>query len=416
MSLEPPVPDDISLQKEQKSKASALFDRITNRVVDSTVSNIYDRKFSAVPDNPYFFSLFQKQLAIRDDSQIEKVKQLYPSVIKRLFQTATKNAEGKSEIYPVFKNEQFTDNISQEEALWLFIIARSQAEGSPLQQNLMMDSELLPKIIENLSKHLSIPEDHVKSLVWLFQQYLENCAHPSHVSVEMALEIDDKDSALNKILQTALQVKKPSERSKALSSIVSSLALKQSEGKALELLRSVKIPDKNKPLNSILDILLRQGKSQESQLNLEWYQAACDEALSLTNPEDKNRLLQRIAIAVARYGEVNTAYATAAKISASETRAYAYSGIVQALLHIGMREAALQILPAITDNGAKEDAISYIVMDISQKDSYEDVIEFIESLTTAAQRLQGAKVLASILSSHNDKQHAEELILHYSMR
>lgn len=414
--MESTTTDNSPNKQSPESKTSQIFEKTSSNIVNKSLSNIYEKKFSAIPDNPIYYSLFEKQLAVRDLAQIEKMKQLYPEVLKLLFQKAQKNAQGQPINMQDIVDKSFNSTLSKEEALCLLTIAKSQSEGSIFQQNIMIDDKKLQPILVNLSRQITIPEDHLKTLVWLFRQYLENCAHPSHVSVEMELEMNDEETTLNNIIQTALQVKKPSERSKALSTIVSSIARNHDEEKAVDLIRTIKVADKNKPLNSILDIILRQGKSSEGKFDLNWYKAACDEALSLTNPDEKNRLLQRIAIAVARYGEVNTAFATAAKISSAEARAYAYSGIIQALLNIGLRDSALQILPTITDLGAKEDAITYIVMDIGKKDSYDDVIDFIESLTTQHQKNHAAKILASILASHNDKEHVEELNERYSLR
>lgn len=408
--------NESSSKASEKNDLMTVFEKRIAESANASLSDIYDRKIQLVQGKPNFYTLFAKQLAIRNEAHVEEVKKRYPKVIKSLYEMAKKNASGQSDFIQTIVDKLLKDSLTKDEEIALLAVLQSQAEGSYLQQNLMVANERLPELIELLTKRLTIPEDDLKTFVWLFQQYLENSSHPSHVSVEMEMDMDSKESSLNDILESALQVQKPSERSKALSSIVNALAKNHSEEKAFDLIKSLKISEKVKPLNNVLDIILRQGKATESRFDVGWYKEACDEALSLADVREKNRLLQRIAIAVARFGEVNTAYATAGKITDAETKAYAYSGIIQALLNEGMRDAALQIFPAITNSGAREDAISCIVLDYSQKNSYEETIDFIESLQTPNEKMHAARVLASVASSHNDKSHTEELKKRYALR
>ncbi len=178
---------------------------------------------------------------------------------------------------------------------------------------------------------------------------------------------------------------------------------------ALNFVRSIKPAEKPSAMHSMIDTLFRQKKTQAHMPRSEWFENACAEALTLPGREDRDRMLQRIAAAASRFGDASAAFEAASKIIDPETKAYALSSSILGLLTAGQRQAALQFLPAITDVGAREDAIAYIMKDLYSGGGFEETLRFIESLPNPSEKRQAAKTLMGVLTPIHDAKHIQDL-------
>lgn len=401
------------------------------------IPTIVTRQIQAITGGVSYMPLLRKQLGFGIADNIEDIKQAYPALVRILFNVAQEMLDGRFGTHLQEHAKAESELFQERSMVWSLVLiamakndelSRSELFGkdanlvsletlkdlppSEIERLLLYPINELPENLRKiklhliaLTKNIIIPLDHQNALVWLFQQYIENLLHPSHVMVNIAMEMERQEPTLGSTIRAVMRVKRPTERSKSLSNIVQTLAHEKHSDRALTIVRSLKLAEKSDTMNSILDTLFKNDKSPKNGPDANWFEKATAEALSLPYREEQDRMLQRLAAAASRYGDATTAFDTANKISDPETRAYALSSSIQGLLTAGRRQAALQLLPTITDVGAKEDAIGYIIKDLNQRYGYDGVVTFIDSLPNPSEQRHAAKVLVSLLVPAHDSQH-----------
>lgn len=183
-------------------------------------------------------------------------------------------------------------------------------------------------------------------------------------------------------------------RSSTFLKTIKSLAQQQHSDRAIQLVHALNIQQKAIPLHYLLDALI-----PERSFNKECLLMARKEALSIINPQDRERLLQRLVQAAARHGDLGLTFETALMIEDPEAKSYALSNAIQAFLSRESVSVALQILPAVTDHGARSDAINYFIKYFSLSNQFNEAEEFIYSLSSPIEKAEALHLLSQYLAA-----------------
>ncbi|MFQ5728909.1 MAG: hypothetical protein ACE5GN_00925 [Waddliaceae bacterium] len=251
-------------------------------------------------------------------------------------------------------------------------------------------------------------------LLRFFRRYLNNLANPSHVSVDMLLK---KEASVDKTIKTATAIKSKTERSKSFVNIVDNLFSTNRVDKALKVVGSIKAKKEiAKPLTDLVKRLFSPKRKDIDQLiESNQIKEAIDMVKSLDDPQERDKILQRIVSGLAKHNLVERALRVAKAITDSNTRAFALSSMVSALVSIEAFGGAMKVASIIEDPGFREDAHSYIVRGLLDKKPFNEVIAFVENLEDSIERIRAAKIILSSVVASRNKERINEVCSRFAL-
>lgn len=262
--------------------------------------------------------------------------------------------------------------------------------------------------IDELIQLITVPVLERKIFVRIFKTYLDNHANPSSVGVNIMLK---KEKSVDRTVRAAMKLKNKKERAKSIDSIVDNLLGANRVNKAIQVVSSIKGKwEMAKPLTNLVNKLLNpKRKDIDSLIQKDQIDEAIIMADSINNPEEKDKVFQRIVSGLAMHKKVDKALEVIKMMQDSDTKDFALSSMVSGLVAREDFFEAMKVVVMIEDPGFREDAQSYIVRGLLESKSFKEVIAFVEQIEDRAERTHAAKVILSSVRSNHDQEKVEEV-------
>jgi hypothetical protein len=199
-----------------------------------------------------------------------------------------------------------------------------------------------------------------------------------------------------------------------LSQRIGQLVRQERSASAWHLLRQLKIAQRVQPLHVVFDVLMQRSHHPLS-INKNGLAAAAEEIADLPADIERDRLWRRLAIIALYYGDGVHARHCVLQINDEEERDYALSSLVQGLISQDNFNEAYDLLPSITTEGARIDAIQALVKALLQDERAAELSQLISDLTEPWEKAAAARTWYSTLLAQHKREAAEAVHRQYAL-
>jgi hypothetical protein len=240
--------------------------------------------------------------------------------------------------------------------------------------------------LTTLVKNLDITAENMSAFQKLFQSFLTNLVHPSHILVELLVS----KRLIHRASDAAQLIRQPVERAKAFVFLISEFLHQKSLDEALELWKSIPIShEKHRASSKIVQYMIESGEIVQAKKFIN----------SVPNQELSSQLIREMALSLGKLGKIPEALRAIADIKATDLQSYTYSNLVYICCQHSDYVNGRLIIQLIKDKGFREDAILKIVKMYLAEKNFDDAIEFVDSLRDDQEKQKPAKLIEGALKS-----------------
>lgn len=258
--------------------------------------------------------------------------------------------------------------------------------------------------LQNIFPNLKILESTAFALSHIYRDFIANLANPSHLTVEMLIENEEKSK---EAINTAISLGSRKERSRSISKIVKKFIADDKFDDAVTLLKDVKAKKVSRnPFRFLIDaIYAAEGVDVEKLISENQIDEAIKLAKSTTEPVNRDEVLKKIAIGITKYDQFDKALKITGQITSTETRDYVLSSIVNALSQKQNFKLAIKVAESISDIDFQEDAYGFAVKAMLNQNLLNEAVKQIAKIKDKDVRTSLARIILShAVAHHDDKQ------------
>lgn len=336
------------------------------------------------------------------DHGLPDLEKKYPNLIKSLFNLALSIFEGKygegikstireidpyknagliltllimdvCQKYPYDQLRTNVDNLNIPNALWM----KYHSLTLPEIEKLLSEREEVDLSLVNMTKH------EVQAIAHLFKYYLENFESPSHVTIDLFIQMDQVDHAIT----TAMSLKNPNESAKACAHIIDQLLKLNKIEPAIKI--CYQIPKDSERKKSAIKIASIIEKTS--------FKLALDFISELKDIHEREFVSRELSLSLAKNGQIKNALEMAETITNLDTKFFLQSNFVSILVKMGKFEDAQRLIAKIPDPLYHVDAIAAYVRGLVDADRIEDATAWIFDLKDEKDRIFAARILENCL-------------------
>lgn len=348
------VLEDRIAEKKVKGLALAYFDRISPQKVifvkasyPKTIKALFELS-QEIYEGKYGEKILEKFLCI-DESQTE-----LEVILLLLFKKTCCSGEKEvSEIFDKLKEDsRFCDWVRNMKNL-----SFEKIEMSPDLNNLdSLLNALRTRLIFTIAK-LSIR----KELLHIFNNFMANFANPSHVTIDLFLERQSNIIDIEKSFIAASKIKNASERILSISHIVDKLFSLNQAVKAFDFVKDTTKKEQDSGLLiHFAEVFFHSLKGRQNKAENAMIDSLIQLVQSLSNLEDKKKIMKRIVFGLAKNGLFDRAIQISNLIRDKEAHDYILSCIVQLLVSKKQFKKATEVMDSIALIDFQQDASEYL--------------------------------------------------------
>lgn len=300
--------------------------------------------------------------------RISQFEAAYPKTVRALFDTAFNLIHGK-----------FGEKLEED--------ARAL---SPTILN--ADHTLLKQTIEDMNQQ----KIDMQALIQIFRNFLDNLSNPSHLTVELLLQMN----LVNEAIHAISEIKNEVEKSKSFEMLIEKLLKTGDIEKAQSYVNAITDKhEKEKALICIVDELLSMHKVNET---LEYVDSRRD-------PKEIETMQGEIIHFLLDHGMVVLALEVVQKFDNQERKDYILSSMVKSLVSKQQFFTACEVIASITDPDFREDANSYLIKGLLDNHQFEDAMRYVESIKEPREKIRAAKVVLNSMLANHETDKVEEV-------